>query len=117
MQTTSATREYFPNLADRLLARRDAGQTQGIDELGLDGFDRRYLETIQRVFGGGPVGVEAVAHTMNTAIDTLEDDIEPYMLRCELVVRTPRGRRITARGSQHIGSFSAAHEQRRLFGG
>ncbi len=92
-------------------------QMQGIDELGLDGFDRRYLETIQRVFGGGPVGVEAVAHTMNTAIDTLEDDIEPYMLRCELVVRTPRGRRITARGSQHIGSFSAAHEQRRLFGG
>ena len=92
-------------------------QMQGIDELGLDGFDRRYLETIQRVFGGGPVGVEAVAHTMNTAIDTLEDDIEPYMLRCELVVRTPRGRRITARGSQHIGSFSAANEQRRLFGG
>ncbi len=92
-------------------------QMQGIDELGLDGFDRRYLETIQRVFGGGPVGVEAVAHTMNTAIDTLEDDIEPYMLRCELVVRTPRGRRITARGSQPIGSFSAAHEQRRLFGG
>ena len=82
---------------------RTALAMQGIDELGLDGFDRRYLETIQRVFAGGPVGIEAIAHTMSSAADTIEDDVEPFLLRCELVVRTPRGRRITAKGEEHIG--------------
>ena len=83
---------------------RTALEMQGIDELGLDGFDRRYLETIQRVFAGGPAGVEAIAHTMSTATDTLEDDVEPYLLRCELIVRTPRGRRLTAKGDEHLGT-------------
>jgi Holliday junction DNA helicase RuvB len=76
---------------------------QGIDLRGLDNQDRKYLETIARVFQGGPVGVEAVAHTMNTPVDTLVDEIEPYMLRSELVVRTPRGRRLTATGYGHLG--------------
>ena len=62
---------------------------QGIDTLGLDPQDRKYLETIARVFGGGPVGVEAVAHTMNLSPDTLIDEVEPFLLRSELVVRTP----------------------------
>jgi Holliday junction DNA helicase RuvB len=83
---------------------RTALEMQGIDELGLDGFDRRYLETIQRVFAGGPAGVEAIAHTISTAADTLEDDVEPYLLRCELNVRTPRGRRLTAKGDEHLGA-------------
>jgi holliday junction DNA helicase RuvB len=61
------------------------------------------LETIARVFGGGPVGVEAVAHTMNIAPDTLIDEVEPFMLRSELVVRTPRGRRLTASAFEHLG--------------
>ena len=64
--------------------------------------DRKYLETIARVFGGGPVGVEAVAHTMNLAPDTLIDEVEPYLLRTELVVRTPRGRKLTALGFEHL---------------
>ena len=68
---------------------------QGIDTLGLDPQDRKYLETIARVFGGGPVGVEAVAHTMNLEPDTLIDEVEPFLLRSELVVRTPRGRKLT----------------------
>ena len=68
----------------------------GIDRLGLDPQDRKYMETIARVFGGGPVGVEAVAHTLNLAPDTLVDEVEPFLLRSELVVRTPRGRRLTA---------------------
>ena len=76
---------------------------QGIDSQGLDGQDRKYLETIVRVFHGGPVGVEAVAHTMNLAIDTLVDEVEPYLLRSGLVVRTPRGRKITASGYEHLG--------------
>jgi len=82
---------------------REALQMQGIDTLGLDGFDRRYLETIQRVFGGGPVGIEAIAHTMSSSPDTLEDDVEPFLLRRELLVRTPRGRRLTPRGAEHAG--------------
>ncbi len=86
---------------------------QGIDELGLDSFDRRYLETIQRVFGGGPVGIEAIAHTMSTAPDTLEDDVEPFLLRCELVIRTPRGRKLTSKGDEHLGGQPTG--QGRLF--
>ena len=76
----------------------------GVDHLGLDGQDRKYLETILRVFHGGPVGVEAVAHTLNLAIDTLTDEVEPFLLRSELVVRTPRGRKLTAKGYEHLGA-------------
>jgi len=94
---------------------RTALEMQGIDELGLDGFDRRYLETIQRVFAGGPVGIEAIAHTMSSAPDTLEDDVEPFLLRCELVVRTPRGRRLTPRGEEHLGTMPKIGPQARLF--
>ena len=94
---------------------RTALEMQGIDELGLDGFDRRYLETIQRVFAGGPVGIEALAHTMSSATDTLEDDVEPDLLRCELVVRTPRGRRLTPRGEEHLGTMPKIGPQARLF--
>jgi Holliday junction DNA helicase RuvB len=85
----------------------------GVDRLGLDGQDRKYLETILRVFHGGPVGVEAVAHTMNTAVDTLTDEVEPFLLRTELVVRTPRGRKLTAKGYEHLGATPGA----RLNGG
>ncbi|MCA9230764.1 MAG: Holliday junction branch migration DNA helicase RuvB [Planctomycetales bacterium] len=74
-----------------------------VDVLGLDGQDRKYLETIHRVFHGGPVGVEALAHTLNTATDTLSDEVEPFLLRAELVVRTPRGRRLTAAAYKHLG--------------
>ncbi len=82
---------------------RAALEMQGVDEMGLDGQDRKFLETIWRVFQGGPVGVEAVAHTMNVAPDSLVDEVEPYLLRSELLVRTPRGRRLTAKGLRHIG--------------
>lgn len=81
----------------------DALAMQGIDEYGLDSLDRKYLETICRVFAGGPVGVESVAHTMNVAPDTLVDEIEPFLLRSELVVRSRRGRKITAKGAIHLG--------------
>ena len=94
---------------------RTALEMQGIDELGLDGFDRRYLDTIRRVFAGGPVGIEAIAHTMSAAPDTLEDDVEPFLLRCELVIRTPRGRRLTSRGEEHLGGAPPTAAQGRLF--
>ena len=75
---------------------------KAIDQLGLDSQDRRFLETIIRVFQGGPVGVEAVAHTMNVAVDTLTDEVEPFMLRSELIVRSPRGRVATAKSFEHL---------------
>lgn len=83
---------------------KKALEMQGIDILGLDPQDRKYLDTILRVFGGGPVGVESVAHTMNVAPDTLIDEVEPFLLRSELVIRTPRGRRLTEKGFRHMGA-------------
>jgi Holliday junction DNA helicase RuvB len=74
-----------------------------VDGQGLDKQDRRYLEVLIDVFGGGPTGVEALAATMNLPTDTLSDDIEPYLLREQFVVRTPRGRVATARGFQQVG--------------
>lgn len=74
----------------------------GIDALGLDKQDRAYLETLIRVFGGGPAGVEAIAHTMNLSADTLSDEVEPYLLRSELVIRSPRGRVATAKAYEHL---------------
>jgi Holliday junction DNA helicase RuvB len=99
-------RDYATSRADgdiSLEISQAALAMQGIDLLGLDGQDRKYLETIARVFQGGPVGVEAVAHTMNVATDTLSDEVEPFLLRSELVIRTPRGRRLTTGGYSHLG--------------
>lgn len=99
-------RDYALSRADgriTLDVARQALQMQGIDVLGLDSQDRKYLQTIARVFGGGPVGVEAVAHTMNLVPDTLIDEVEPFLLRSELIIRTPRGRRLTAAGFEHLG--------------
>jgi holliday junction DNA helicase RuvB len=76
----------------------------GIDHLGLDPQDRKYLETILRVFHGGPAGIEAIAHTMNLALDTLVDEVEPFLLRSELVTRTPRGRKLANRAYEHLGA-------------
>lgn len=113
-------RDYATSKADgkvNLELVRAALEMQGIDRLGLDIQDRKYLATILRVFQGGPVGVEAVAHTMNLAPDTLEDEIEPYLLRTGLVVRTPRGRRVTAAAQDHLGlaPLEPGETQRPLF--
>lgn len=83
----------------------DALEMQGVDRLGLDNQDRKYLKTIMRVFGGGPVGVEAIAHQLNLAVDTLVDEVEPFLLRSELVMRTPRGRKLTTAGYDHLGEM------------
>lgn len=81
----------------------DAMEMTGIDRLGLDKQDRNYLETLIRVFGGGPAGIEAIGHTMNVSIDTLEDEVEPFLLRSELIVRTRRGRMASPTAYQHLG--------------
>ena len=79
-----------------------AMQMAGIDSLGLDRQDRGYLETLIRVFAGGPTGIESIAHTMNASVDTLSDEVEPFLVRSELVVRTPRGRIATAKAFTHL---------------
>jgi holliday junction DNA helicase RuvB len=81
---------------------RKALDMAGIDALGLDSQDRRYLDTLMRVFAGGPAGLEAIAHTMNVSSDTLEDEVEPFLLRTELIIRTTRGRMATAKAFEHL---------------
>ncbi len=76
---------------------------QEVDDAGLDRRDRQYLDTLIRVFGGGPTGVEALAATMNAPVDTLSEEVEPYLLRIEMIVRTPRGRRAAANAYAHLG--------------
>ncbi|MFO0939770.1 MAG: Holliday junction branch migration DNA helicase RuvB [Pirellulales bacterium] len=79
-----------------------AMEMTGIDPVGLDKQDRRYIETIIRVFGGGPAGIEAIAHTMNVSADTLVDEVEPFLLRSELIIRTSRGRCATPKAYEHL---------------
>jgi holliday junction DNA helicase RuvB len=79
-----------------------AMEMAGVDTLGLDKLDRQYLETLIRVFNGGPAWLEAIAHTMNVSSDTLEDEIEPFLLRSELIVRTPRGRIARTAAFEHL---------------
>lgn len=91
-----------------------------IDSAGLDRQDRRYLEVLLEVFGGGPVGVEALSATLNLAQDTLADEIEPFLLRAQFIIRTPRGRVATPKAYAHLGwplpGETAPPPQGELFG-
>jgi Holliday junction DNA helicase RuvB len=80
----------------------EALQILEIDPLGLELQDRRYLSTLIDIFGGGPAGLQAIAHSMSVPADTLEDDIEPFLLRSGLVQRTPRGRVVTRQAYLHL---------------
>lgn len=74
-----------------------------VDREGLDKQDRRYLELLIDVHNGGPAGVESLAASLALPVDTLSDEIEPYLLREQLIVRTQRGRMATARPYQVLG--------------
>ena len=98
-------RDYAQSRADGVITlevAQSALKMAEIDSLGLDRLDRKYLETLIRVCLGGPTGVETIAATMNTSAETLEDDVEPFLLRCELILRTPRGRVATAKAFSHL---------------
>jgi Holliday junction DNA helicase RuvB len=82
---------------------RAALEMAEVDRDGLDKQDRRYLETLVGLFDGGPTGVEALAATMNIASDTLSDEVEPYLLREQFIIRTPRGRQATPRAYTVLG--------------
>ncbi len=109
-----------PRVANRLLRRvRDFAQVkancrvsidivdrslqlEGIDDLGLDEIDRKYLAVIGRVYQGGPVGLEAVAATMGEDSGTLEEMVEPYLLQIGFLARTRKGRQLTRNGAEHL---------------
>ena len=75
----------------------------GVDNLGLDGADLRYLTIIAENYGGGPVGVETIAAAMSEARDAVEEVIEPFLLQQGLIQRTPRGRMLARKAWQHLG--------------
>lgn len=75
----------------------------GVDPEGLDAMDRRILTVIHEVFGGGPVGIEAIGASLNEPRDTLEDVYEPFLLQRGFLIRGPRGRQITAKARRHLG--------------
>ncbi len=87
------TREIADNALTRL----------GVDHLGLDGADRRYLTVIAENYGGGPVGVETMAAALSESRDAIEEVIEPYLLQQGLIQRTPRGRMLAQKAWDHLG--------------
>ncbi|MBS0186789.1 MAG: Holliday junction branch migration DNA helicase RuvB [Planctomycetes bacterium] len=120
--STIATRARgTPRIANRLLRRiRDyasvkgdgiirpdtvtqALKLEGVDNLGLDDLDRTYLRVIATTYSGGPVGLEAVAATMNEDAGTLEDVVEPFLLQIGFLARTRRGRQLTKAACDHLG--------------
>jgi len=86
----------------------------GVDDLGLDSADRRYLRLLAENYGGGPVGVETIAAALSEARDAIEEVIEPFLLQQGLIQRTPRGRMLAAKAWQHLGL--AAPRATDLFG-
>jgi Holliday junction DNA helicase RuvB len=110
-----------PRIANRLLRRaRDYAQVraqgritlevaeealefEGVDPLGLTAEDRDLLRTIVQVYNGGPVGIEALAATLNEEVDSIVELVEPFLLKIGFLTRTPGGRRVTAQACQHLG--------------
>jgi Holliday junction DNA helicase RuvB len=110
-----------PRIVNRLLKRvRDYGQVrsqgiinrqtveaalelEGVDGQGLTDLDRRYLKTIIQFYHGGPVGIEAIAATLQEESDTLVDIIEPYLLKIGFITRTSSGRKASESAYRHLG--------------
>ncbi|MEO0693208.1 MAG: Holliday junction branch migration DNA helicase RuvB [Pseudomonadota bacterium] len=84
-------------LADSALTRL------GVDHIGLDGADRRYLTLLAENYGGGPVGIETISAALSESRDALEEVIEPYLLQSGLIQRTPRGRMLAHKAWTHLG--------------
>jgi Holliday junction DNA helicase RuvB len=109
-----------PRIVNRLLKRvRDYAQVrsdgivrketvvaalalEGVDNKGLTNLDRRYLQTIIEFYSGGPVGIEAIAATLQEETDTLVDVVEPYLLKIGMLVRTSSGRKAAESAYAHL---------------
>ena len=104
-------RDYAQVTADGTITAAiatDALKREGVDERGLDRLDKRLLEAIIRHYGGGPVGIEALAATINDEAETLTELVEPYLLKIGFIVRTPNGRRVTRDAYTHLGIAAPA---------
>lgn len=100
-------RDYAEVRSDGAIDRKvvaDALSLEGVDEAGLTDLDRRYVRTIIDFYNGGPVGIEAIAATLQEEVDTLVDVVEPFLLKIGLVMRTSSGRKASAQAYQHLGA-------------
>lgn len=122
-----------PRIANRLLRRvRDYAQVSGhasidaataaasldalkIDRFGLDDLDRKVLRLIIESFDGGPVGIEALAASLNEEVDTIVDTVEPFLLKGGYIRRTARGRQATRKAFEHLGVAADTSKQKELF--
>jgi len=118
-----------PRIANRLLRRvRDwvqvksdgritleeaikALEAHGVDNMGLGRIDRRFLEIILESYQGGPVGIDAIASSLNEEVDTIEDVVEPYLLMSGLVRRTSRGRELTDSAYNYLKKTGVSKKQ------
>ena len=99
-------RDFAQVKADGVITREVADQALTaleVDFLGLDNIDRRMLRAIIDFYGGGPVGLDTLAATINEEAVTLEDVYEPYLMQIGFLTRTPRGRCVTHKAYQHLG--------------
>lgn len=121
-----------PRIANRLLRRvRDYAQVKaqnkitqsiadkalsniGIDKAGLDNIDRKLLSIIIEAYNGGPVGIDALAATLNEEPDTIADTIEPYLLKAGFIKRTSRGREVTKLAHEQL-NIPCPSKQKELF--
>lgn len=74
-----------------------------VDKQGLDSMDRRYMSCIIDNYAGGPAGIETIAAALSEQRDVLEEVVEPYLIQCGLIIRTPRGRMISPSGYKYLG--------------
>jgi Holliday junction DNA helicase RuvB len=99
-------RDYSQVRADGNITRETVAaalELEGVDAKGLTDLDRRYLNTIIRFYHGGPVGIEAIAATLQEESDTLVDIIEPYLLKIGFITRTSSGRKASEASFRHLG--------------
>ncbi len=121
-----------PRVANRLLRRvrdwvqvkkdgritkdftEEALKAHGIDSMGLDNVDRKVISVMHESFGGGPVGIESIAATMNEEPDTIVDVVEPFLLKIGFLKRTPRGRELTKPAYAHMGISNSSFAEKKL---
>ncbi len=99
-------RDYAQVKADGVITKETVNAAlslEGVDEKGLTNLDRRFVKTIIEFYNGGPVGIEAIAATLQEETDTLVDVVEPYLLKIGFIIRTSSGRKASEAAYRHLG--------------
>ena len=99
-------RDYTQVRAGGLINAQTVGaalELEGVDVEGLTDLDRQYLKTVIQFYRGGPVGIEAIAATLQEESDTLVDIVEPYLLKIGFIIRTSSGRKASEAAYRHLG--------------